>query len=284
MDNQLSASTPESPRLILAAIHHILRPLVRLLLSQGITYPAFCDMLKSVYIHVADEEFRLKDKAQTDSRVSLLTGIHRREVNRLRNEPAEGISLPDHASMSALLLAIWSGDPDYLDEQGSPIPLPRLASKGGSQSFESLVQSISKDFRARVVLDEWLRQGIVRLDDGDNVHLSAEAFAQPQDIEEKTFYFGQNVHDHLAATVHNLSGGNPPYLERCVFYDKLSAASVKELAEYSKTAGMKALHAVNKRAAELQKRDKRLPGASYRANFGIYQFSEAEAADETLST
>lgn len=275
MTNQ-TASNQDSQQLVLAAVGHILRPLVRLLLSYGITYTVFCDALRSIYIKVADEEFTLPDKPQTDSRVSLLTGIHRREVSRLRSEPVQEISLPQHASMSALLLATWSGHPDYTDEQGVPIPLPRLASKGEERSFESLVQSISKDFRARVVLDEWLRQGIVRLDEADCVHLSPEAFAQPQDLQEKVFYFGQNIHDHLAATAHNLTGATPPFLERCVFYDRLSAASANELAVYSRTVGMRALQAVNRRAAELQKRDRDAADAVYRTNFGVYQYSAEE--------
>lgn len=143
-----------------------------------------------------------------------------------------------------------------------------------------MVQSVSKDFRARVVLDEWLRQGIVTLDDDDRVHLSADAFSQPHDLEEKIYYFGRNIHDHLAATVHNLAGGAPPFLERCVFYDKLSGDSTRELADYSRVVGMRALNAVNKRAAELQKRDKGQPDAVHRTNFGVYNFSEAEAANE----
>jgi hypothetical protein len=278
-------SIPEggTPRPVLAAIHHLLRPLVRLLLAHGIPFQMFCDMVKSAYVKVAEDECRIDGKQQTDSRISLLTGVQRREVNRLRNEPAERISLPQHASMSALLLAIWSGHPEYQDEQGSPIPLPRLAGKSEGKSFESLVQSISKDFRPRVVLDEWLRQGIITLDSDDRVHLVADAFAQPQDKDEKIFYFGQNIHDHLAATAHNLAGGTPPFLERCVFYDKLSADSVREVADYSRTVGMRALHAVNKRAAELQKRDKRQPDAVHRINFGIYNFSETETSHETHS-
>jgi hypothetical protein len=283
MDNQ-SVPSAAPPLPLLAAVRHILRPLVRLLLSYGITFPVFCDLVRTVYVTVAEEEFRLADKAQTDSRVSLLTGIHRREVNRLRNEPREELSLPQNASMSALLLAVWSGNPEYVDQQGTPVPLPRLASKGGTRSFESLVQSISKDFRARVVLDEWLRQGIVRLDDDDIVHLLTDAFAQPQDMDEKVFYFGQNVRDHMSATVHNLAGNSPPFLERCVFYDKLCADSAQELAGFARTSGMKALHAFNKRAAELQRRDQRRPDAVYRANFGIYHFSEAETHDENLSS
>jgi hypothetical protein len=138
------------------------------------------------------------------------------------------------------------------------------------------VQSLSKDFRPRVVLDEWLRQGIVTLDLEDKVHLVADAFAQPQGQEEKHFYLAQNVHDHLAATVHNLAGNQPPFMERCVYYDKLSAESTNQLAQYTASVGMRALHSVNKRAAELQKRDLGKPDAQHRMNFGVYHYSEAE--------
>jgi hypothetical protein len=282
MDNK-GKSNSDSRATLVAAVSRMLRPLVRLLLSSGITFPAFCDLVKSAYVKVAEEEFKLADKPQTDSRVSLLTGIHRREVNRLRTEPETELDLSQTASMSALLLTIWSGNPEFLDEQGMPVPLYRLANKGDGKSFESLVQSVSKDFRARVVLDEWLRQGIVTLDDEDKVHLAADAFALPQGIEEKHFYFGQNINDHLAATVHNLAGIEPPFLERCVYYDKLSAESVKELADSTRVIGMRALHAVNKRAAELQKRDQEKTDANYRVNFGVYNYSEAEAGDETSS-
>lgn len=279
MDKQnISATSAEPP--IMAAIRYLLRPLVRLLLSHGISFTAFCELVKSAYVKVAEDEFTLAAKPQTDSRISLLTGIHRREVNRLRNEPDTEINLSPHASMSALLLSIWSGHPEYLDEQGQPVSLPRLAGKGGTRSFESLVQSVSKDFRPRVVLDEWLRQGIVTLDQEDRVSLVADAFVLPQDMEEKIYYFGQNIHDHVAATVHNLAGVSPPFLERCVFYDKLSKDSVQELEEYSRIVAMRALHAFNKRAAELQKRDQKKPDAGHRSNFGIYHYSAAESQNE----
>ncbi len=279
MKNQ-SISAGDSQTTMVAAVSYILRPLIRLLLANGISFQAFSNLVKSAYVKVAEEEFKLDSKPQTDSRISLLTGIQRREVNRLRTEQVAEINLSQHASMSALLLTIWSGSPEYLDEQGLPVPLPRLSSKAESRSFESLVQSVSKDFRARVVLDEWLRQGMVTLDNNDHVHLVADAFAQPQDIEEKHYYLGQNIHDHLAATVHNLAGSQPPFLERCVFYDKLTADSATELAEYSRTVAMRALHAVNKRAAELQKRDQGKADAVHRTNFGVYHFSEAEESDE----
>lgn len=270
----------ELPVPIVAALRSVLRPLIRLMLSHGIRFQTFCDLVKSTYIQVAEEEFRLDNKEQTDSRISLLTGVHRRDVKRLRNESLAVSSLSLQASMSAQLLAMWSGRPEYVDSQGLPLPLPRLASKGGERSFEALVQSISKDFRARVVLDEWLRQGIATLDEQDNVHLAADAFVSPQGFEEKAFYFGQNIHDHLAAAVHNLSGITPPYLERCVYYNKLTAESVKEYERVAKSVGMRALHTVNRHAIELQKRDERKTDAIYRTNFGIYNFTEVDRGDE----
>jgi hypothetical protein len=268
----------ELPVPLLAALQRLLRPLVRLMLAHGIRFQAFCELLKSTYIQVAEEEFRLQDKKQTDSRISLLTGVHRRDVKRLRNERPAPSSLSVQASLSGQLLAKWSGQ--YVDALGVPLPLPRLTSKGGEHSFEALVRSISKDFRARVVLDEWLRQGIATLDKEDNVHLAADAFVSPQGFDEKAFYLGQNIHDHLAASVHNLSGASRPFLERCVYYDGLTAESVREYERFARATGMRALHAVNRHAIALQKRDEGNPDAVYRSNFGIYNFSEASRDDD----
>jgi len=281
--NEQSQFAGELPAPLVAALRRVLRPLIRLLLSYGIRFQTFCDLAKSIYIQIAEEEFKLDNKAQTDSRISLLTGVHRRDVKRLRSESLAVSILPLQASLSAQLLAIWSGRDEYLDSQGAPLPLPRLVSKGGEHSFEALVQSVSKDFRARVVLDEWLRQGIATLDEQDNVHLAADAFASPQGIEEKSFYFGQNIHDHLAATVHNLSGATPPFLERCVYYNNLTADSVKEYERVARSAGMRAIHTVNRHAIELQKRDTGKSDAVYRTNFGIYNFTEVGRSDDTLA-
>jgi Family of unknown function (DUF6502) len=281
--NELKPFTGELPAPLVAALRRVLRPLIRLMLSHGIRFQTFCDIVKSTYIQVANQEFTLDSKAQTDSRISMLTGVHRRDVKRLRSESLAVSSLSLQSSLSAQLLAKWSGRTEYLDSQGVPLPLPRLSSKGGEHSFEALVRSVSKDFRARVVLDEWLRQGIATLDEQDNVHLAADAFVSPQGIEEKSFYFGQNIHDHLAATVHNLSGITPPFLERCVYYDKLTAESVKEYERVVKSVGMRALHTVNRHAIELQKQDTGKSDAVYRTNFGIYNFSEVDRGDDNIA-
>ena len=69
-------------------VARLLRPLVRLFVARGITFPALTNLLRELYVNVAEYDFALPGKEQTDSRVSLLTGIHRKEVRRLRGAGA----------------------------------------------------------------------------------------------------------------------------------------------------------------------------------------------------
>ena len=79
-----------------------------------------------------------------------------------------------------------------------------------------------------------------------------------------------------AAGAHNLLGGDPPFVDRSVYYDGLSSDSVQELKRLSEEKGMEALQAVNRRAMELQERDRGNEGAVRHVNFGIYVFDEAD--------
>lgn len=78
-----SPQPPDAQRLQ-TPIARLLRPLVRLFIRSGLTFPALADLLRELYVNVAEYDFALSGKEQTDSRVSLLTGIHRKEVRRLR--------------------------------------------------------------------------------------------------------------------------------------------------------------------------------------------------------
>ena len=160
---------------LLAALRQLLRPIARLVIERQITFPMLADLLKVVLIEVARDEFALRGKRLTDSRLSLLTGIHRKDVKRLRSELDREVGPSRNASLGALLVSRWVADPTYLDEQGEPRPRPRAASAGPGPSFEQLVLSVSKDIPVRSVLDEWVRQGIVEHDASDVVRLRVES-------------------------------------------------------------------------------------------------------------
>jgi len=249
------------------------------MVSRQISYPFVANLLKSVYIEVAERDFGLAGKRLTDSRISVLTGVYRRDVKRLRAELSEGEMIPPAVSLGAEVVARWNGEPEYLDTEDRARPLPIQAED--EPSFESLVKSVSKDIRARSVLDEWLRLGVVRFDDRGRVVLDAGVFVPQKGLEEKLYYFGRNLHDHIAAAAHNVQGGEPPLMERSVYYGRLSPTSVEELSQLAADRGMAALQAVNRRARELQQQDTSSPDSNRRMTFGVYLF-ETES-DEPAS-
>ncbi len=259
---------------VIRALKKILRPLVNFFISSGITYPVLSELLKEIYVEVAENEFKLSNKKQTDSRIHFITGVHRKDVKRLRNQAIPEIEYST-SSLSALLISRWLGDPNFSDENG-PRPLPRLAKQGGNNSFESLVVSVNKDIRSRAILDEWLNMNIVTLDEDNFVHLNQAAFIPQQGDEEKAWFFGENLHDHIAASVHNMKNEQPPLLERAVYYDELSESSVEELMELSEKTGMETLIKINNKALELQKNDKNKTNNRHRIRLGVYFFHNKE--------
>ena len=82
--SQFSSASQGREDTLTRALRRLLRPLVRFLIAQQLTFPMLNAILRSLYVDVADADFRLPDKSQSASRVALLTGIHRREVKRLR--------------------------------------------------------------------------------------------------------------------------------------------------------------------------------------------------------
>jgi len=263
------------PSALVAALRHLLRPLVRLLTAQAFTYPMLAELLKRIYVDEAVRHFWLDGEPPTESRVSLLTGVHRKDVKRLRQSRTdEGEAMPEMVALGAQLAAAWTTRKDLRDARGRPRPLPRLASQGGARSFEGLVASISKDIRARPLLDEWLRLGVVKIDEQDRVVLKSSAFVPSRGFDEKAFYFGHNLHDHVAAAAHNMEAKGAPFLERSVHYEGLQSASVEKLAALSEKDGMAAVQAVYAEAKECDARDRKAEGPRQRITFGIYFYSE----------
>ena len=278
MEITLANSSKKMQIILHSTLRKVLCPLVRFMLSHGINYTMILEDLKRVFVSVAEEEFKIEGKKQTDSRITLLTGVHRKDVQRIRDQNNQVYELP--FSIGAQIFGLWLGDSKYLDESGQPLALQRLASKG-AVSFESLVASVSKDFRARPVLDEWLRLGFVSLDYNDHVRLNVQAFIPNQDLEYKLSFLGMNMHDHMSAAVNNLNNKNKPMLERCVYYDGLTATNVDILHKLARQSGMNSIKALNWRADELKATQaalgevaRREPDkANQRVNFGVYFFN-----------
>ncbi len=212
------------------ALLSILRPLVRYLIGRGWSYPVMSELLKGVYVSEAQAHYAHASEGVTDSRISLLTGIHRKDVKRLRQEarePSYKPALRRGAGLAARVIATWVSTSRYLDMHRRPKCLP-LNATGNRPSFESLVRETRADMRPNVILDELLRVGVVEALDGDKVKLLRSAYVSdlPRD---KVAYLGDNLGDHLESALYNISAAGPPFIERAVYYELIEPAALDEL-------------------------------------------------------
>ncbi len=268
-----SNNTAPSPTLV-RAIRHILRPLARLMLASGVTYPIVSELLKGVFVEVAERDFRLDGRPMTDSRINLISGVHRKDVRRLRElDLATDEVIPETVSFGGRLVATWLMDERFLDEAGGARPLPRIRAADDSVCFADLVASRTTDIRQRVVLDEWLRLGIVSVDDQDRVVLNTEAFVPQAGLDEKLFFFAHNLHEHAAAATDNLLGARAPQLERSLMYDGLTPASIEHLDKRARQLGTRMLKELNRLASEREASEAGNPEARSRFTCGVYFYS-----------
>ncbi|HLO63826.1 MAG TPA: DUF6502 family protein [Azonexus sp.] len=269
----------ESPlqSVLLSAMHRVLAPVVRVMLAHGITLPMAIELLKRVFVEVAERDFKLENKASTDSRISLITGVHRKDVKRLRELPDVEANLPPKVSLSSQIVAAWLTDRRWLDAHGQPLPLSRLSTSDGKASFDSLVASISQDIRPRSVLDEWLRLGVVTVNAADEVVLVSNAFIPRDGLKEKLAYYGHNLGDHAAAAADNVLSHASPWFERSVHHDDLSEEQIERLRERASELGMHVLTSLHTMAeAEHELTAKQPPdnaGPSRRFTCGVYFYS-----------
>ena len=273
---------------VLRALGRILGPLARLLLAGGMDYTRLAAALKPLCIEQARQELLRSGQADTDSAISLLSGVHRKDVREWRRN---GLSerIAQELSISSQVFARWVQEPLYCDRSQRPRPLPRL---GAAPSFESLARSVTQDVHPYTVLTELLRLGLVQvqtLKGVETVVPQRDGFVPPPGSRELLELFGANLGDHAAAAVANLLG-QPARLEQSVFADGLSAESAAALGALARKLWAQSRRAMIAEATRRVAADQGRADASWRVRLGSYFWAQEgappapDAAEATAAT
>lgn len=247
----------------------LMAPIAVWLLRNGVSYPAFADMLKAVFVSAAHDELQRGQTKPTQSALSLLSGVHRKDVRALGDAPASAHVPPPRPPLSSQVFTRWLTDARYRGADGKPRALPRAGSR---RSFETLCSELSNDVHPRAVLDELLRLGLVALD-GERVVVLASSFVPSARLDEMTALFSANVSDHIAAAVSNLTSNAPEFLEQSIYADGLTAESIKLLHAAAGQAWARAFESVVTEARARVEDDFHGDG-DLRMRFGVYFYSE----------
>ena len=277
-----STSKPRVGQALAAAIERALRPLFRILLRNHMSFKAFLDIAKHTYVEVASSEFGIPGKKQSVSRVALLSGLTRKEVQRLLDAPAANdAEAGERYNRAARVVAGWVRDRDYSDANGNPKVLSLHEEPG---SFAELVRRFSGDIPSRAVLDELLRVGVVELLDDKNVRLKTRAYVPESGDADKLNILGTDVADLVSTIDHNLKeGATDPYFQRKVMYDNVPVEALKEFRKLSGAQAQALLEQLDKWLSQ-HDRDTR-PGTQgtgqMRTGIGIYYFEENMASQKS---
>ncbi len=270
MSVEPQAAAPDSRAdLALQAAVRLSGPLIELLVREGVSYSQFASSLKNAFVGAAEQVLTAAGAKVTDSSLSTLSGVHRKDVRAWR-EAGQAPAKAKNLSAAMETFARWSADPDYLDQSGNPLALD---AHGKSRSFDALAYSISKDVRPNVILQELLRLGLARRIDGDGeqskIELCTEAFVPKSGTPEMMQLFADNVGDHIAAAASNIAG-SAPMLEQSVFGDGFSDESIAALSDLSRKIWASGAKEFVRRALALNRRDEGRPNANRRFRFGMY--------------
>jgi hypothetical protein len=259
------------------AIYQTLRRVVRHLITQGITQPALAQMLKEIYLEVAEAEFALPFKRQTDSRLALVTGLNRKEISRLRrSRRALRASVSVEDNLVTHVIGRWMAGPPYAAADGRPRRLPYESVRANAASFARLVRDLSVDIPVRSVLDELLRVGAVALLPQGDVELRQEAYIPGEDIAGKLTLLGTDPAELFDTIMHNIEHPEAPRLQRKVAYDNIGADALDEIRAAARRAGEDFMRTANALlAAHDRDRTPHAPGGRrMRVVLATYYFEE----------
>ncbi len=222
----------------------ILRPLASIFLRCGLTWKEFSDLAKSVFVQAATEEYGIKGRPTNVSRVSILTGISRKEVKRQRVLPEETSVAKGKTTDATRVLSGWHQDPIYLSVESAPRTLPE---RGTEPSFETLCTRYGGDISATTLLKELLKtQAVERTADGQLRAL--KRYYQPAAHDDELLLYASSRIKDLAETMNNNlfpDKMNAPRFEGYADNDRIAPDMVPKFREFLDKRGQAFLEEID---------------------------------------
>jgi len=162
------------------------------------TWREFADVSKSVFVEVAGDEYGIKGRPTNISRVSILTGISRKEVKRQREFMNVGQKPPENRTTDATrVLSGWHQDPDFLDPDSKP---KVLSHNGDGTSFEMLCRRYGGDIPSITMIKELKRVSAVAEDDDGRLTV-LRRYYMPAQFDTQWLVNAGSIYEDLGANI-----------------------------------------------------------------------------------
>jgi hypothetical protein len=253
--------------------HRLFKPMATLFLRNYVPYKTAAKWLKQAYVDVAQNnpEFAIEGKKHTKSRIAVITGLTRVDVDHVLKMPALVNVSEQNWNRATKVISGWISDSEYLDDSSQPKVIPLK----GEISFESLVKKYSCGITARAVKDELLHIKSVEVK-GNEIRLLRKEYiyTSTKDKEIALENISLSVGGLLDTITHNTQQNNDHKLfQRLVIQRNVPASMQVSLENYINQASAQFLYSLDQ---ELTQKLKNLPVESEENNktigLGLYYY------------
>ncbi len=212
--------------LTIESIKLMLKPIVKLCLQNSIGVAEIHEIIKSCLVESSKEEIISNKEKLNTSRISVMTGLQRRDVTRL----LEDYSAPKESpTLVSRVIGQWENDRRFNTKSGIP---KILTCEGSDSEFAKLVATVSKDVHHGTVLFELKRLGIV-----ENTKAGIKLTKKTQNVSSdprKAFQVVANdMADLITTTNSNLfDSEETPNLHARTEYDNVFREDIPEIREW----------------------------------------------------
>lgn len=211
----------------------LLRPVVRFCLRRSIKLQRFVEVAKAVFIEVGVEELEKSNLAPSVSRLSVMTGVHRKDVDRLRMGTTDESKGDD---VLTRIIGHWQNSSEFSDRRGRPKVLHLSGAEG---SFVELVHAVSKELNPYTILFELTRLQLVAREE-DSIRLTGSEYAPASDPREGFRLLALDTEDLLRAAEENVFHVPvPPHLHLTTRYDNICPEFLPALRKWFMKEGEK---------------------------------------------
>jgi hypothetical protein len=249
-----------------------LRPFVRRLLATGVTFGQLEARLRELFVEVAERTLVEPGTVPTDSRVSILTGINRKEVRRIRSRDRDAAPRTFSRNVIASLVSRWTNDARTTDARGHPVPVPYAARRG--PSFVGLARKTTADLHPRALLDALIGAGAAELRDGDVVALTRAAYVPQRGRPEALAMLADDPPELFETMLHNVLDDGEPRLQQKLSFDNIGSDGLARLRTALSREAERFLQGAERQLMRHDRdRNPRAPGGERTsAGVGIYYF------------
>ena len=268
----------EVQRNLRRALRMLLKPLVKLLINQGVTHSDFAEVAKDVYVEMAIRHFTDGSRIN-QSRIAVLTGLTRKEVRNVLVRASSSEVGGQSFSRPSKVLMGWYSDPDFQGPYGLPLVLPYDSNNARERTFKSLVKIYGADMAPKQMYEVLLRSGAISEPEPGLlkvVRRSFEPTGLSPELIERFGNIAQNFFLTAAGNVEKKSQGEA-FLERVVTSTRRwTAEELAEFTELSKNRGQELLEYIDNWIVQQGDDEKRGPAIEKKeSGLGIYHYVES---------